>query len=77
MSQPANPAKPRCPICRQPKPLRKDGTLQQHNTVDGTRVCGGTWQEPEPVEEITGPDPREWAVLDGLLQGQAEGDDDA
>ena len=73
MSEPTK--KGRCPICCDPKEitLRKNGTMREHPARSGTRPCGGTGREPEPAQ-VT--DPREWAVLDGLVD-QGTGDDDA
>lgn len=74
---PTDPAKGRCPICLRPEPfaLRKDGTLREHKNRAGTRVCGGTGQNPAPVQQPEPVDRRDLAVLDGLTGEQGGGGD--
>ena len=73
---PTDPTKGRCPICLRPEPfaLRKDGTLREHRNRAGTRVCGGTGQNPMPDQQPEPVNRRDLAVLDGLLAGQ-DGDE--
>lgn len=73
---PTDPSKGRCPICLNPKEiaLRKDGTLREHKNRAGTRVCGGTGQNPMPTQQPEPVDRRDLAVLDGLMGGQEGGD---
>lgn len=73
---PTDSAKGRCPVCLRPEPfaLRKDGTIREHKNRAGTRICGGTGQQPSLVEQSEPVDRRDLAVLDGLLGGQ-DGDE--